>query len=516
MNTMNYFDYVTLNIGWLINNTLWYIIATSGIVTIPFILKIFSIFIKAREQGVDEGNQGILIINWLEVYVYLSILVIFSTCIPILSPDFKIMQYKQSDSTCSYEEALISDSKFQSINSQFDGQEVKIPIWWYGIHSLSRGLTQSAVTALPCSTDIRQIQTEIQSLKISDPILLEDVQDFHAMCFNPSYNKIRKSFNRLSKNDALDVSWIGSSLFLNSPGYYDSFRATTPRRDWQYDSVRDVGLNPGPNFTGYPSCKEWWSDTDVGLKVKLMTEVENQKNYFSLSELWYNTFGRVFKDLNERDETLLRSLVNPDKLIGTSDNLLTNYSGDYDKTVLQHIGSFFSTAGLALSSTERQVEMDAFRQAAPMIQSILLMCIVILMPIVITLGGFEPRVILTLTFVLFAIIFLTFIWELGRFLDTQLIEMIYDGSQAENSLLRFLYLDRGIGDVAIMRILTSVVFIAFPVLLLAGMSWAGIRIGAELNGALGKMAQTTQEAGSQGAKMAKSVAKAAVTRGRGK
>jgi len=75
MAAMSFFDYVTLSLGWLINNGLWNIIATSGIFILPFIFKLVAIFLKVREQGAFEGNHAPMIVSRLEDYIYISMVV---------------------------------------------------------------------------------------------------------------------------------------------------------------------------------------------------------------------------------------------------------------------------------------------------------------------------------------------------------------------------------------------------------------------------------------------------------
>jgi hypothetical protein len=35
-----------------------------------------------------------------------------------------------------------------------------------------------------------------------------------------------------------DVTWIGSSFFTDTGGYYDTYRSSTPRDAWPYDAPR--------------------------------------------------------------------------------------------------------------------------------------------------------------------------------------------------------------------------------------------------------------------------------------
>lgn len=508
MNATSYFDYIMLLLGWLSNNVIWYSIATSGIVIIPFILKLLDTFRKTKEEGSDEENT-FLILNRLEVYFYTSILIIFATCAPVLEPDFKVYKYEQTKTDCSFNEVSISGSSFQSLASDIDGQSIKIPVWWYGVHALSQGLTRASITAIPCKVDIRRVAVEVQKLQINDPILLEEVKQFYANCFNPSFNKLQDNSRSLSNSMINDVYWPGSTFYLTEPGYYDSFRALTPQKDWPYDPNRDVGLTPGDNYTGYPGCKSWWQDSNVGLRTKLLNEADNMGDTLKYTE----SIG-FFTSKADKEEVYLKSLTTPSKFVATKSTMFSDYSGNNDKTLMQHVSGFFSTIGLAWNSMSSQLDADGYRKMAPFIQSCLLFVVIILLPIVITASGFSPKAVITTTFIIFGIIFLSFFWEMGRFLDTKLIDIIYDGSQVGRNPKDFLSIEnsKDIKDLSIIRIITSVIFIGFPIILLASFSWAGHSIGNAVNSALGSMGEPAERAGSQGAGKVASAAKTVMTR----
>lgn len=46
----------------------------------------------------------------------------------------------------------------------------------------------------------------------------------------------------LSEEQMHDVTWIGSSYFVGTAGFYDSYRSRTPRDAWPFDATRDAGL----------------------------------------------------------------------------------------------------------------------------------------------------------------------------------------------------------------------------------------------------------------------------------
>ncbi|MEQ1968914.1 conjugal transfer protein TraG N-terminal domain-containing protein, partial [Xenorhabdus nematophila] len=119
-------------------------------------------------------------------------------------------------------------------------------------------------------------------------------------------------------------------------------------------------------------------------------------------------------------------------------------------------------------------EPDAVRQALPMMQAVLLMALYILLPLILLLAAYEFKTVLTLTFVIFALNFLTFWWELARWLDSFLLDALY-GSDT-HSLFNLAGLQNTSDDL-IMGLVMGTLFIVLPMVWLGALAWAGVRIG---------------------------------------
>src|SRR3546814_11086387 len=101
-----------------------------------------------------------------------------------------------------------------------------------------------------------------------------------------------------------DVTWIGSRYFVDSAGYYDSYRSSTPRDAWPYESNRDAGLAQVPSGGGYPTCRQWWSDGSNGLRARLLSQVD--------SSLLNRVAGWAgFPTRAEVDDSVIRAVAAP-------------------------------------------------------------------------------------------------------------------------------------------------------------------------------------------------------------
>ena len=110
------------------------------------------------------------------------------------------------------------------------------------MHALSKAVTGAAVAAIPWGTDLRQIRMEVDTTRLDDPVLAQEVADFVHDCYGPVRAKLFMSRPTLSEEQRNDVTWIGSRYFLDTPGFYDTYHSSTPRISWPYDEVRDAEL----------------------------------------------------------------------------------------------------------------------------------------------------------------------------------------------------------------------------------------------------------------------------------
>src|SRR5690606_40772089 len=103
---------------------------------------------------------------------------------------------------------------------------------------LSKVVTAAGTAAIPCAPDIRQIRMDIDETRIHDQVLLQEVADFTKDCYGRSRARLFSQRPVLSKEEDFDTSWIGSQLFLYTPGYYAQDRSRLPRASRPYDDVR--------------------------------------------------------------------------------------------------------------------------------------------------------------------------------------------------------------------------------------------------------------------------------------
>ncbi|HEN3655537.1 TPA: conjugal transfer protein TraG N-terminal domain-containing protein [Yersinia enterocolitica] len=502
MTTDSYLEFFLVFLGWLINNSLWTVITTTGLFALPLVLKVAAVWLKVRTEGDDEGNKGTLALSRIEQVLYVAFVVILFCAMPFKEVDLSVMKFDRTRSIqCGINVPKPDESGYSGLLTDFNGQVAKVPMWWYLIHNLSKGVTHAAIASIPCGKDLRQLRFEVQHTQLIDPVTRQEVQEFANQCYSKAYFRLKSTNNQLTEATINSVGWIGSSYFLNTAGYYDYYTSTSPRSQWPYSESRDSGY-PDVGRGGYPTCKSWWGAANIGLKARVFAA--------------YNI--RTVNMMKARDptnweENLLRWLVSPQ-------NTLMSAGGDTYLTGSQRgaggdIGTGFKqlVSGLGAFSVQsiQLPAFDALRQALPMAHGILMMAMVICIPLVMLFGAYDPKVVITLTFAMFALTFVTFWWELGSWLDDQLIEIVYTGARGYYN-----WFSNVGAEGWIMNLVLGSMFVVLPIFWFSAVGWSGVQIGQALSQSMSNGTQTSQQAGAIGGQIVTNSAKTALSRGKRK
>lgn len=468
-----YYEYFLTLLSWIISNELWALLTSTGIFALPFIFNIIGLFLKVREQGDDEGNKGRLLASWLENSIYISLIVLVFTCLPVFKVSYNTLHLNTERlKECGMTVYKPQETGIAAISSELNGNSAMLPIWWAFTYTIGKGLTHGAIAALPCKPDLRQIRFEVQNTQITSPVLRQEVKDFVQQCFIPARAKVKRQQIEVDEVQARDIDWIGSNLFLNTPGFYDIYHSAVPRTHWAYDPVRDVGL-PNTGRGGFPTCREWWSDSDVGLKARLLEKI-NPDTLTKIQRLW--------KSDGDYTDLVIRRLVSPQNIAVSSGRVYGGYGasstlGNSDD-IFDNIGDTLTFGASALGSTAGGVLLapafDTIKQALPMVQGLILLAITIGTPLITIFSGYSVKAIVTLTFAQFSVFFLSFWWELARWIDTWLLETLYNSGT--HSKFNFAGIMNDADD-GILKLVVSTMFLVLPTLWFVMLSWAGLKAG---------------------------------------
>lgn len=506
MITNSYLEYFLTLLGWLINNGLWAILTDTGLFTVPLIFKVAGIWLKVREEGEDEGNKGMLSLPRIENVLYGAFVVMIACCVPVIDISLQTLEFDKSRTkTCGrWAPKAPTESGYAPVMSSLNNQTAAMPVWWVLVHKLSKGVTQATIATIPCQPDLRQIRFEVQHTRIKNKALAEELQDFTNDCYSPAlYQWKRDDQGQSTDADLLqDVEWIGSSTFLKD--YYPDLHSKLPRKLFPWTASRDSG-RPDTGDGGYPSCNEWWNSADTGLKARVKVQAD--------PDMWLR-ISAAFKMIGggshgDYQEAVIRRMVSPENLTVSQDGrAFMGYGGNTDMTWSNSSSRAVGMMANVLGSVAAFPAFDSMRQALPMVQGILLMAIYIMLPLILAFSGYDFKTVITLTFVIFALNFLTFWWELARWVDTWMTTALY--SSDTHSRFNNFGLQNSSDDV-IMNFVMGTMFLFLPMVWAGALSWAGINIGNMVGDAMKSGGQQAQKTTEQGVNAIKNAVTTAIT-----
>lgn len=250
---------------------------------------------------------------------------------------------------------------------------------------------------------------------------------------------------------------------------------------------------PDTGQGGYPTCKTWWSDGSNRLQKRVLA---------SISDGTRIELQRQFPG-SQLEEPALRWLVSP-RNAGLSGDGTTNAisSADNNSGVIGNLTRLTSTIGLGLKQAEALPGFDALKQALPMIQALLQMMIIIVIPVLMMFSAYEPKTVVTISFALFALQFITLWWALAGWLDDRLITILYNNmaDQGLTSSVPFANFMSSTNDGWIMNLVLGMMYLVFPAFWMGMLSWAGVKIGGVIDSAMSAASKMPQKAGEDGGK----------------
>ncbi|MQG92619.1 MULTISPECIES: conjugal transfer protein TraG N-terminal domain-containing protein [Pseudomonas] len=476
--TNDYLEYYLTLVGWIINNGIWDMISDTGLFALPFIIIVAREWIKVRGEGADEGNKGVLSLARIETQLYVGYVVVSLCAVPAISVGFDTLQFDQArGKQCQVLTPAPSETGWNTTFSSLAGKSAKVPVWWALVHALSKGLNSGAVAAIPCGTDLRQMRMEVDAMRIGNPLLAQEVADFTHDCFGPSRARLfmrQPDIGSIAKDQKAlqDLNWIGSHYLLNTAGYYDTDYSRTPRTSWPYDTKRDDGMPQVTGGGGYPTCKQWWSDGNIGLRDRLKAQVDpSLLNQFLGWAKWLSQ--------EEVTDSMIRQLVSPSSQV--NGDVYTDYGGQIDGTVWNGLARAGGTLGVAVGSLAFFPAMDMVRQALPMVVAFLKMAMVICIPLVLIIGAYQLKVAMTMSVTMFALIFVDFWFQLARWVDSTIIDVLYGSGSPHLSFDPVMGLNTTTQD-AILNFVMGSMFIILPTFWVLALGWAGVQTGTILSG----------------------------------
>lgn len=487
--TNDYLEYYLTLVGWLISNGIWDVLMDSGMFALPIFAILLQEWLKARGEGADEGNKGLLASTRIESRLWMATAVIMFAGMPFIHLDLSTMQFDDSRSQqCQHQVPAPEDTGWGRSFTSLNNQSAQVPVWWFFVHSMSKAITGAAVAAIPCGSDLRQMRMQVNNTRLHDPVLAQEVADFTNDCYG--YSRAKLFMNRPNLDDELtnDINWIGSRYFSGQPGYYDTYHSRTPRAEWPYDSTRDMGLAQVRNGGGYPTCNQWWADSNKGLRSRLLAQVDS-----SLLDRFIRWAS--FMPQEEVNDAIIRQVVSPSSQSMTQGKVYSDYGGQVGGSLFNDMSRATGTVGLTVGTLAYFPAMDVVRQALPMVLAALKMALLICIPLVLMFSTYDLKATITVSVVQFAIIFVDFWLQLARWIDTTILDALYGANSPHSSLNPLMGMNNTQADMLLNYVMAAL-FIVLPAFWMTSLAFAGVKAGSTLQG----MSDGTNGAQQQGGK----------------
>ena len=541
----SYLEIFTTLYGWAFANLIGEILVGTGLAVLPFGLVVFKTWHEAKDRGMGfDGVRSLL--ESIETRL-ITMMFVMATCFattPYTSLHNLNMSYVPARSFDGNQPQVASvkggtgsgydQAMADAVSGSFSkaGNLSDVPAWWYAVMGISSGVNGAFRAGLANSgRDLRMIEDTARMATIEDPALLYELQRFYSECFIPARSQyLAMDRNNLSAGGQTiiaegsaygptDIDWVGSQLFRTESGFYEAMRSYNPVPGWTIDFSRDVDYIQAPAAEGdphhgyvnpdwgRPTCKQWWEDSQSGIRDKL---TNNTSTWRKLTQSVQNTL--TFKSSDEAKDSIARlgfekanpTFISPDRIMGDEYGSGTN--------IWRSATGAASTFGVANKALDASLAMIPLLNALPMAQALVLMALYMFIPLIVFISGYDLKMMLYGGLAIFTVKFWAVMWYVARWIDAHLIDSMYPGFNG-SALMQEITQVASSGQPQlykrmILNVLLMLLFIGLPLIWTTMMTWLGYNVGVGVDtmssttNFASSAASATKSGAMRGAKMA--------------
>ncbi len=500
--------------SWAIANNIVMVLNYTNILVLMFAIVIFQTWTEVAQEGEDEGNKGLLGLNRSEVRLIVAGAVCLFAVLPVFPLNVNTLILNQNASNeCG---VGVSSGHTQGQSTIVNDKQVMVPIWWALWHGLTQGITNASVASIPCHYDIQRSLVQLSQAKITSQPLRQEIQDFYEQCYTRAFINMKAGGRKghVTEADYQNATWIGDTYFLGSNwkeprSTYQGLQAEKIVFNFPYDPKRDDPIQQRyrsgmiDKTAAYPMCDEWWSSNQnnaegkqAGLRWRIAAHIRD--HHPKLANSIYNK-GTLFEQLMphtsqlDRIDMLIQRVLSVEN-ISTDGRIVRGYSYVLDKNWDHQIGEVWGSsagwAGLKVGHILSGPALFVVREAMPMIQAILMACVVIASPIILVISAYSMSTLMSLSLTYAGLNFLTFWWELCRSLDSKLITTIYQ----THSNLNLITGTINAMDDSILKFVLVLLYIIVPVMWFGLLGFAGYKVNSlGMESSIDRIQKTTQD-----------------------
>ncbi len=514
MSVDSYLELFTALFGWTFYGIVWDVLVTTGIVYLPFLGILIDNWREPAEGG-EFGHASGLSLRRMEIEMFMALLVVMLAGQPgpFTPLNAGTLSYTPvptlTDPTPVTATVATPQSTFGSNGFTGSAASVNVPAWWYSVMALSSGINHAIVEGLPSVADLRTYEQQAQLATIADPRLRQEVSDFFSQCYIPArsrYQAQRPDTAAVSSillvYGADDPDWMGSHVYRDLSGYYNSLRPNRPVSGWPYSSVRDTEYDSAaPPTWGRPFCKQWWEAGGIGVRAKLVREADATSAGFSSLVV---TLAPTLASEKQQD-AVARTVLNNAPPTWSSNELVAEHNAGSGlvNTAGSLVKGGLASGGVVTASALFSVAMTAVLQTLPMVQAILLLGVYALLPLVVVLSRYSLSMMVVGAMAIFTIKFWTVLWYLAMWVDQNLLLSMYP----DVNVFLQIFANPGEHDAKrlLLNMVTTSLYLGLPLLWSGMMAWAGMSVGRSIAAATSPLARPGDESGRQGGGIGKMV-----------
>ncbi len=518
MTVDSYLELFTTLFGWTFYGILWDVLMGTGIVFLPFLGILIDNWREPAEGG-EFGTVAGLSLRRMELELFIALLVVVLAGQPAaLTPlNSGTLSYIPPptliDPTPTTATVAAPQSTYGTTGFTGSPATVNIPVWWYAVLAMTSGLNHAVVEGLPSVADMRTYEQQARLATIADPRLRQEVSDFFSQCYIPARSKYQAERPATAAVNTLlatygpdDPDWMGSHVYRDTPGYYDTLRPSMQISGWTYNAARDTEYDPAaPPTWGKPYCKQWWEDGAIGLREKLINEADATSAGFSALVV---TVAPALAS-EQQNDAVARTVLTNSPPSWSNNDLVAYNSGSTGllSTAENLVKGGLAAGGVLTASALFSVTMTAILQALPMMQAVLLLGMYALLPMVVVLSRYSISMMVIGAMAIFTVKFWSVLWYLALWVDQNLILSMYP----DVNIFLQIFANPGEHDMKrmLLNMITTSLYLGLPLLWSGMMAWAGVQVGRSINNATAPLARPGEDAGRHGG----AIGKAAASRG---
>lgn len=518
MSVDSYLELFTTLFGWAFYGVLWDVLVGTGIVYLPFLGILIDHWREPAEGGAFGMAAGFSL-RRMEIELFLALLVVVLAGQPAaLTPlHAATLSYTPratiDDPTPATATVAAPQSTYGATGFAGSPATVNVPIWWYAVLASSAGITHAVVEGLPAASDLRTYEQQARLATIADPRLRQETSDFFSACYVPARSKYQAErpataavAGILTTYGIDDPDWIGSHVYRDTAGYYDTLRPAKQIPGWAYVPARDTEYDPtAPPTWGKPTCKQWWEEGGRGLRHKLIDEADATSAGFSGLVV---AVAPILASEQQHD-AVARTVLNNAPPTWSSNDLIDGNTANTGAlaTAESYIKGGLASGGVLIASALFSVTMTAVLQALPMVQALMLLGIYALLPLIVVLSRYSLAMMVTGAMAIFTVKFWSVLWYLAHWVDQNLIHAMYP----DVNVFLQIFANPGEHDAKrmLLNMITTSLYLGLPLLWSGMMAWVGVHVGRTLEVATSTLRTPAQDAGRQGG----AIGRAALSKG---